>query len=80
MSADQEYTVDDIIGDLSDLHGLLEAVRVFLDGMDYGVGKERNHQLDRVASLTSIASRFSKQILELTDANYRQLKAGRAAE
>lgn len=79
MSTDQEYTLDNIIGELSDLQELLDSVSESLTDMGYGVGDEKNRELDRVASLIAIAGRVSRQILKSTRGNYQSLETGGAA-
>jgi hypothetical protein len=64
------YDLDDIIYDAGDLHSLLDTMNDCLLGLDYGVGKERNHALDRVASLTRIALALASKISDGAGANY----------
>ncbi len=48
--------VSDLPYALHDLHVLSEITRNILTDMDYGIGDDRNHELDRVASLVRIIS------------------------
>ena len=55
-------TLADIQIDVGDLSALIDQTDDVLTGMDYGTGAGRNHELDRVASLTRIARDMAARI------------------
>lgn len=55
-------SMDDLLQEITDLRRLLDTTNEALNELDYGRGRTRNHQLDRVSSLTRIARDMAERL------------------
>lgn len=75
--SDHSYNLDDLQIDVFDLHRLLVATYDIVHEMPYERNGERDHELDRVASLLRIARDFADRISRATDTHYHDIRGVR---
>lgn len=73
----QSYNLDDLQIDIFDLHRLLVATYDIVHEMPYERDGERDHELDKLASLLRVSRDFAGRISQATDAHYHEIKGGR---
>lgn len=55
-SASEDYNLDEVIYDVGNIKDMLSAISYLMADLDYGVGDNRNHCLQRISSLIDVTS------------------------
>lgn len=73
MMASPSYSIDGVIVDVGNINHLLaQAIEVAYD-LDFGIGPNRNHRLDRLMALVNIALDIAAATEAKVEGNYRAL-------
>lgn len=73
-SASEDYNLDEVIYDVGNIKDMLSAIRYLMEDLSYGTGENRNHPLQRIASLIEVTSDIAEKAFVLIVDNHITIK------